>query len=143
MSAMEIRRMQRRDLAQVLTLYSELMTDADYAAHAEEHFIRLQQLENTHLLIAVQGDDVLGTALGVICQGLTERFLVVEDVVVHPAARGQGVGMQLMDALDEIARRGGCTYAILVSSAFRTGAHAFYHRAGYTDTVVGFRKLYQ
>ena len=133
--------MQRRDMAQVLTLYSELMTDADYAAHAEEHFVRLQQLENTHLLIAVQGDDVLGTALGVICQGLTERFLVVEDVVVHPAARGQGVGRALYDFVRGYAKEQGCYNLTLNVWACNENALRFYEACGLRPQKIGMETI--
>lgn len=140
---MEIRSMQSGDMQQVLTLYRELMPNGAYYANAEAYFARVQQQPDTHLLVAVENGQVLGTALGLVCQGMAERFLVVEDVVVLESMRGKGVGTQLFARLDEIALASGCTYAILVSSAFRRQAHAFYRKVGYVDEVAGFRKVYE
>ena len=83
-----------------------------------------------------------GSALGICCQCLVNPFLVVEDVIVRSDQRGKGVGRMLMEALDQFAQEKGCAYSFLVSSDFRTGAHSFYESMGYTDGVVGFRKIY-
>ena len=73
---------------------------------------------------------------------MVNPFLVVEDVIVRSDQRGKGVGRMLMEALDQFAQEKGCAYSFLVSSDFRTGAHSFYESMGYTDGVVGFRKIY-
>jgi GNAT superfamily N-acetyltransferase len=73
---------------------------------------------------------------------LAVPFLVIEDVIVKDRNRGKGIGRKLMESLDEFAKNKNCAYAVLVSSAFRKGAHQFYEKAGFTDSVIGFRKVY-
>jgi len=68
--------------------------------------------------------------------------LVVEDVVVAECSKRKGVGRKLFEALDSFAAERNCAYAILVSSGFRKGAHAFYEKMGCVDDVLGFRKMY-
>lgn len=63
---------------------------------------------------------------------------LVEDVAVHPAAQGQGVGRALMDEAMARARRAGCYKLALSSNAKRTEAHAFYERLGYGRHGVSF-----
>lgn len=94
------------------------------------------------LLIAREGDEVLGTATGICCRTLFTPFMVVEDVVVKENLRGRGIGKALMGELDRFAAEHGCGYAVLVSSGFRTQAHAFYEKVGYIEDVRGFRKGY-
>ena len=94
------------------------------------------------LLIAREGDQVLGTATGICCHTLFTPFMVIEDVVVKEGLRGQGIGRGLMEELDRFAVKRGCGYAILVSSGFRVQAHAFYEKMGFTQDVRGFRKGY-
>jgi GNAT superfamily N-acetyltransferase len=45
--------------------------------------------------------------------------------------RGRGVGQTLMTAVEQEARRAGCTKLMLLSSAFREEAHAFFARVGF------------
>ena len=103
----------------------------------------MQEEDCNFLAVAKEDGEIVGSALGVCCQCLVNPFLVVEDVIVRGDQRGKGVGRMLMDALDEFAKEKGCTYAFLVSSDYRTGAHKFYESVGYQDGVVGFRKIYQ
>lgn len=46
--------------------------------------------------------------------------------------RGKGIGRALINALEEWAKTDGCAGVRLVSSSYRTGAHDFYLRCGYT-----------
>ena len=55
----------------------------------------------------------------------------IEDVVVSPAARGQGVGEQLTRHALEIARAKGARTVELTSRASRETANALYRRIGF------------
>ena len=94
------------------------------------------------VLCAREGEQVVGTVTLVRCKALSGNFLVLEDFVVRPGLTGQGIGGRLMDRVDRFVREMDCGYAILVSSAFRTDAHRFYRAHGFTDEVMGFRKVY-
>lgn len=93
-------------------------------------------------LIAKDNNEIVGSALGICCMSLAVPFLVIEDVIVKDGNRGKGIGRMLMESLDEFARNKNCAYAFLVSSAFRKGAHQFYEKVGFIDSVAGFRKMY-
>lgn len=88
--------------------------------------------------------NLLGSLLGIICcdvVGDCKPFMVIENVIVKSACRGQGVGRQLMEYIEAWGRQRGCYYAMLVSSANRKIAHQFYASVGYGQTPVqGFKK---
>ncbi len=65
----------------------------------------------------------------------------IESLHVHPDARSQGVGMQLLAAAVDAARRSGCYPVQLTSNAQRTDAHRFYVRHGFEPSHVGFKRL--
>ena len=95
-----------------------------------------------YLLVAKRGEKVVGTSIGILCQALDAPFFVIENVVVDETCRKQGIGREIFDALDAIAKENNCQYAMLVSSGFRKTAHRFYEEMGYTEDVRGFRKYY-
>ena len=57
----------------------------------------------------------------------------IEFLWVHDQLRGQGIGAQLLAAVEQEARRRGCTLSIVSSYSFQ--APEFYQRHGYQ--VVG------
>jgi GNAT superfamily N-acetyltransferase len=64
----------------------------------------------------------------------------IENVMVDPRVRGQGVGASMMRwAIDE-ARRRGCYRIQLTSNKARTRAHRFYERLGFVATHEGFKQ---
>ena len=107
-----------------------------------ERYRQMTENPDYLLLIAREGDQVLGTATGICCHTLFAPFMVIEDVVVKENLRGRGIGKALMEKLDRFAVAHGCSYAVLVSSGFRTQAHAFYEKMGFAEDVRGFRKGY-
>ncbi len=52
----------------------------------------------------------------------------VEDLVVHPERRSQGIGKRLLDAAKDWARERGATHLELDSAVYRKDAHRFYER---------------
>ncbi|QDH22717.1 GNAT family N-acetyltransferase [Saccharibacillus brassicae] len=108
-----------------------------------ETFAALAADHNYRLLGAFEGEALAGSAMGVICHDLIgdcRPFMVVENVIVSEAFRGRKAGKLLMEELERIARERRCAYALLVSSGFRTEAHAFYEALGYEEDVRGFRR---
>ena len=100
----------------------------------------MQHHPDSRVLVAREGDTILGTVSGFCCRGLAGSFLAIEDLIVEETHRGSGIGSKLMDAIHAYGREQGCQYAILVSSGFRKQAHKFYERIGYIEEVRGFRK---
>lgn len=135
------------DMPELIELYKELIPPhMQFNASLERCLATYEnmQKENCNFLaVAKENGEIIGSALGVCCQCLVNPFLVIEDVIVRKDQRGKGIGRLLMNALDQFAKEKGCAYSFLVSSDFREGAHKFYESMGYTDGVVGFRKLYE
>lgn len=138
----QIRKMQKNDLHQIQTLYRELVPEGVSWETISKNFESTGTAANYFHAVAESGGRILGSAIGIVCTVPDASFLVVENVVIDKAYRGQGIGRELMHALDRFAQSHNCLYAILVSSGFRTEAHHFYEAMGYTDCVQGFRKYY-
>ncbi|AAK80422.1 putative N-acetyltransferase YhbS [Clostridium acetobutylicum] len=139
---MVIEKLRIEDIPQLLKLYNTLAPFESSHKKSLEVYNEMLKDENYLLLAAKKEEEIIGSVLGICCKGLMFPFLVIEDVIVKEEIRGKGVGRKLMKALDEFANRKNCSYAILVSSGFREGAHKFYERVGFKDSVRGFRKIY-
>ena len=139
---MEITKMMPKDLQQIQELYIELVPDGCSLETLQKNYDKTAHDTNYTLLVAKDGDDVLGSAIGMLFTALDTPFLVVENVVVREDCRGRGIGRAIFEALDIFAKENQCSYAILVSSGYRKKAHKFYEAIGYNDDVRGFRKYY-
>jgi GNAT superfamily N-acetyltransferase len=83
------------------------------------------------LLLAYDGDAILGTATVIV---YTTPFWVkarIDDVVVDDAARGKGVGEALVNACLDVARARGAQVAELQSGVQREAANRLYPRMGF------------
>jgi len=85
------------------------------------------------LLVARDGDDIVGTTTVIV---YTTPFWIkarLDEVVVDASARGQGVGEALVSAALEIGRQRGAQVAELQSGRGpqRAAAHRLYERLGF------------
>lgn len=138
----QIRKMLKKDLPQLQDMYRDLIPEGVAIETLERHFDAVAGLSNYFLAVAVRGEKVLGSTMGIVCVALDAPFLVVENVIVDGSCRGQGIGRRIFQELDRFALANKCQYALLVSSGFRKEAHQFYEAMGYNDDVRGFRKYY-
>jgi ribosomal protein S18 acetylase RimI-like enzyme len=81
-------------------------------------------------LLIVQRDEPIGR---LILNCAAERWHIV-DIVLLPAERGQGLGTEILDALDASARQRGVGALTLSVLASNTGALRFYLRHGFVET---------
>lgn len=131
---MLIRRAQRRDAPEIELLYRLLVPGDENIAVHPDRVAALETDPTNHLLVIEVEGAVAGTALLTICLDAMygfEPYGVVENVIVHPALRGKGVGAALMNGLEHVARAAHCTKLMLLSSRLRTDAHAFFLRLGF------------
>ncbi|MBK1815665.1 GNAT family N-acetyltransferase [Luteolibacter yonseiensis] len=138
-----IRQATAEDAAAVEALYRELISDP--LIHVSRSHVGKLFLSDTSFLLVAELDGIVrGTALLNLCQDAMYRaqpFGVVENVVVSEKARGHGIGRQLLTHVEHLAITRDCTKLMLLSSATRTSAHAFFRRCGFTgDTKLGFVK---
>jgi ribosomal protein S18 acetylase RimI-like enzyme len=96
-----------------------------------EHLAVLLADPGVTLLVARNGDEIVGTAM-VIVYPTTIRFESrIEDVVVDESARGRGVGEALVNACIEVARGRGASIVELQSARVREAANRLYERMGF------------
>ncbi|MFW5432897.1 GNAT family N-acetyltransferase [Paenibacillus apiarius] len=142
---MLIRKLNVEDVTQLAGLYAEL---DDRPTNVEKMAARLARLNDDpdylFLGTADENGKLLGSVMGIICEDLTgdcQPFMVVENVIVAAEAHGQGIGMKLMNRLEEFARERDCHVMMLMSNVKREGAHRFYERLGFSREVgYGFLK---
>ena len=142
---MNVRRASQGDLDALLRLYVQLSpanAGAD-AARAAEQLEVIARNPGVTLLVAEDGSSVVGTITLVLVPNLTHNarpWAQIENMVVEEAARGGGVGRQLLEACLTLARDAGCYKVQLQSANQRTDAHRFYARLDFVDSSAGFRK---
>ncbi|WP_370943571.1 GNAT family N-acetyltransferase [Amycolatopsis sp. cg5] len=96
------------------------------------------------LVVAVDGDEVVGTLQLTIIPGLARSGAtrgLVEAVRVRSDQRGKRIGEQLMQWSIDESRRRGCALVQLTSDNKRVDAHRFYDRLGFTASHTGFKLL--
>jgi GNAT superfamily N-acetyltransferase len=94
------------------------------------------------LLVAVDGDEVVGTVQLSILPGLARRGALraqLEAVRVRADQRGRGVGAAMIGWAIEEARRRGCALVQLTSDKSRPDAHRFYAGLGFVASHEGLK----
>jgi GNAT superfamily N-acetyltransferase len=138
-----IRRACAADAPGIAHLYTHLVSNLALRVLPE----RLAELEaslTTAVFVADDGSRLAGTLLLALCEDVMfqrSRFAVIENVVVDPASRAQGIGSALFDAAERFCVAADCSKIMLLSAAGRVDAHAFFERRGYAgDCKRGFVK---
>lgn len=131
------------DATALAALYRELVGDPNISVRPEQVEI-LKQSRSSFLLVGEADGAICGTALLNLCADVMygiQPFGIIENVIISPSFRGQGVGRQLMSHMEHLAIQNDCTKLMLLSSQTRTEAHAFFRRCGFQDgTKQGFVK---
>lgn len=138
-----IRRAQEKDATEIIELLSELI-DLDNDSEFLLKQIGLLNFDSDYyIVVADMRGHVVGIALGILCQNICKSlspFMVIENVVVAPAYRRQGIGREIMLHLEDWAIKNKCGYISLVSQNKRKEAHRFYEALGYEHDD-GFQKF--
>jgi ribosomal protein S18 acetylase RimI-like enzyme len=85
----------------------------------------------TFVLVAREGEDILGSLTLVVFRIPTGLRAWIEDVVVDESARGKGVGAALNRHAIDVARAHGCKTVDLTSRPSREVANRLYQRLGF------------
>ncbi len=94
------------------------------------------------LLVAVDGDTVVGTLQLSVLPGLARRGALrgqLEAVRVAAGARGRGPGAAMVGWAVEESRRRGCALVQLTTDRTRTDARRFYERLGFVASHEGMK----
>jgi GNAT superfamily N-acetyltransferase len=151
LSIMQIRIATRADVPAVLTLLADddLSRDRGFGTVAEKvdaavwaAFEAIDADDRNELIVAVDGDEVIGTCQLTFIPGLSrggaERMLI-EAVRIHAGRRGRGLGGELIRWTVERARERGCRMAQLTTDKRRTDAHRFYAALGFEASHEGMK----
>ena len=103
----------------------------------------LLQDDKFHLFVAEDTQGVLGGMLTLTCcQTLARSKYWIEDVVVRPEARGQGIGRALVEAaVSHVKATYGQASIYLTSNPSRQAARALYRSVGFEDYDTGVFKM--
>lgn len=141
------------DIPRLVDLLSDLFgVELDFTADASRQQRGLELLiaaaaKNDHLTVVVVRNEK-GTAIGmasaqlVISTAEGAPSAWIEDVVVHPDFRRQGLGRLLLDHLLTWAKARGATRAQLLADLENTVAERFYDDLGWGLTRLGARRRF-
>jgi ribosomal protein S18 acetylase RimI-like enzyme len=150
---LEIRPYQSQDRAALLQLIVELQAH-EYAIdparteptldYAEKYFALLwKEIEENQgiLWVATWNHAACGFISGIVDEAVSRpHYFYVNDLAVSPAYRGQGIGTQLMNAVEDYARAQGFKRLDVGVLVGNDGAYALYKRLGFRDYVVELTK---
>jgi ribosomal protein S18 acetylase RimI-like enzyme len=143
--ALTLREATADDLPAVLALYAQPgMNDSGVIDldQARAIFAQFARYPSYRLWVACDAQgEVIGSYALLVMHNLAHMgtpAAVVEDVVVHPQHRSQGMGRQMMEHARTLAREAGCYKLALSSNQQRTRAHAFYESLGFERHGISF-----
>ncbi|TSC86177.1 MAG: putative acetyltransferase [Parcubacteria group bacterium Gr01-1014_8] len=87
--------------------------------------------DNTALIVAKDGERIVGIGTLYTIQKISKRSGHVEDVVVDDAYRGQGLGEKLMQFLLDVARKKHIKKVYLTTRPARIAANKLYQKLGF------------
>jgi len=126
------------DVTQLCELLSLLFAqEADFqpAVERQTRGLRLivEQPEVGRIYCATDGDRIVGMVSILFTVSTAEggRAAWLEDMVVHPSRRAQGIGERLLHMAIGEARAAGCSRITLLTDATNSSAMRFYGRAGF------------
>jgi ribosomal protein S18 acetylase RimI-like enzyme len=136
MTTVIIRKAHERDIVDVVFLLGQLWYKQTVQSF-QETFDLYTTSQQYGLLVAEEEED--GWTLGMVAYSMTHIFstgktrIHIEALVVFAPYRRRGIGRQLTEAVEKIARTHAPCVVDLVSRVTRAkhGAHAFYRSMGY------------
>ncbi len=116
--------------------------DQDQAVYLKAFGEMETQSQNKYLLAVDQNDDIQGCVQISVIAGLSRSGMKraqLEGIRVADAARGQGIGRQLMSEAHAIAKNWGCGLVQLTTDRARRDALRFYENLGYRKSHHGMK----
>ena len=74
-----------------------------------------------------------GAIVGLVVLGVTDEGFLLENVAVHPARQGTGLGRALLEHAETVARRAGQESLYLYTHELMTENLELYRRVGYVE----------
>ncbi len=124
---MQIRPYRETDQDAVIALWQVVFSDAPPWNPPKVDIQRKLSMQRDLFLVATIDETVVGSAMS----GYDGHRGWVYYVAVHPSYQRQGIGRELMAAVEERLTRLGCPKINLQVRASNQGAAAFYQKLGY------------
>lgn len=142
---MKIERLSENDLVSLSEIFHQIWGEVSSLEKMKSTLSRIKENPAYVLLAAKHGNQLVGFAMGVICEelyGECKPFMVVEDVIVDERHRQKGAGASLMKELEKSAKDYECCQIIFVTESNRKEALCFYNALGYEyEPYKGFKKI--
>ena len=130
------------ELPQIITLLKELDQEVHLSIEdAMAIWQRMKQYPYYKLYVATAESEIRGTFCLLICDNLGHgglRFAIVENVVVSPDYRRQGIGEKMILKAMALAKQNKCCKVMLSSGKSRAQAHEFYLQMGFEQHGISF-----
>lgn len=143
-AGLDIRAAEAGDLAELLDLYQHL-TEGDERPSmdaAAASLARLRALAGSAVLIGRVDGRMLASCTLVVIPNFSRGgrpYALIENVVTHQMARGQGLGKAMLAAAVERAWKHDCYKVMLLTGSEQPSTLAFYHAAGFEQSKTGFQ----
>lgn len=144
-----IRQATKNDLPAVVRLLADDVLGATrerpeepLAPEYSRAFAAIQAQNGNHLLVATQGEFVVGCLQITIIPGMSRLGAVrglIEGVRVASSVRGQKIGEAMVRDAIERCRQAGCAVVQLTSDVRRVDARRFYERLGFEASHIGMK----
>lgn len=146
---MEILNASDSDIPELCRLLDILFSqEEEFAPNAEaQRKGLLKIMENPeigHIMIARMDNKIVGmvNVLFTVSTALGERVAILEDMVILPETRGNGIGSKLLESAIQVAHINGCRRITLLTDQTNTSAQRFYLKHGFKlSTMVPFRLM--
>ncbi len=108
----------------------------------EEIWRRTLGLPGRHVLVAADGDRVVGTADCLVLENLTRGarpYVLVENIVVDEAHQRRGIGASLLAAARDLASKAG-GYKLQLIADDTPETRGFYESCGFAPEALAFKQ---
>lgn len=147
MAKLVIRKMLPEDIHELAVLYRDYWGEDSNLEKMRQKYSELETNPDYIFLSAIDDQKLVGSIMGIVCHelyGECDPFLVMEDLIVHKSHRAKGIGTQLLQKLEKIAKEKGCCQIQFITESTRTRSISFYESLGYNPhSHVGFKKSSQ
>lgn len=140
---MEITLATASDIPALCDLLSLLFSqEADFQPDYEAQCRGLTQILNNPdvglILVARQKNQIVGMVnlLFTVSTALGQRVALLEDLVIAPTQRGNGIGSQLLKQAIEIAKLHDCHRITLLTDMANESAQRFYQKHGFSFSAM-------
>jgi GNAT superfamily N-acetyltransferase len=149
MSDLEIRLARIEDLDGVVAMIQRdsFAYQREDPVHREDYVQAFKEIAaslDNELIVAMRGDELVGTLQVTFIPGLTYRGgwrAQVEAVRVREDLRNLRIGTRMMQWVIARARERGCRLVQLTTNAARSDAQRFYRRLGFEASHVGMKLI--